>query len=70
MFLVLFSIPSSYGQDTEALREAITLENQRAHQIELQAIADTNGGLRVTAAPGYADSVGYVRTTLESAGQK
>ena len=39
------------------LLECVTLDGVRAHQAALQAIADANGGNRVSGAPGYDASV-------------
>lgn len=50
------------------LLECVTLEGVRAHQAALQAIADANGGTRVSGAPGYDQSVDYVKGKLEAAG--
>jgi aminopeptidase Y len=50
------------------LLECVTLDGVRAHQGALQAIADANGGTRVSGSPGYDASVDYVVETLEAAG--
>jgi Zn-dependent M28 family amino/carboxypeptidase len=54
--------------DTEALRQALTVEGVRAHQAALQAIADANGGTRVASTPGYDGSADYVAAQLVDAG--
>jgi Zn-dependent M28 family amino/carboxypeptidase len=56
------------GTDSTALRNAITVENIRAHQQALQNIADANGGTRASGTPGYDASVDYVKAQLEAAG--
>ncbi|MFO7544235.1 MAG: M28 family metallopeptidase [Trueperaceae bacterium] len=50
------------------LLECVTLEGVRAHQAAFQAIADANGGTRVSGSPGYDASVAYAASVLESAG--
>jgi Zn-dependent M28 family amino/carboxypeptidase len=50
------------------LLECVTLDGVRAHQAALQAIADANGGTRVSGSPGYDASVTYAAGVLESAG--
>ena len=50
------------------LLECVTLEGVRAHQAELQAIADANGGTRLAGTPGYDASVDYVVDTMTAAG--
>ena len=55
--------------DTVAeITECVTLDAVRAHQAAWQAIADANGGTRVSGTPGYDASVMYVVETLEAAG--
>jgi len=46
----------------------VTLDNVRAHQAELQAIADANFGHRTSGTPGYDDSVAYVVDKMTAAG--
>jgi Zn-dependent M28 family amino/carboxypeptidase len=48
--------------------ECIRLDQVRAHQAALQAIADANGGNRFSGFSGYDASVDYVVETLEAAG--
>jgi Zn-dependent M28 family amino/carboxypeptidase len=48
--------------------ECIRLDQVRAHQAALQAIADANGGTREAGTTGYTKSVDYVVDTLEAAG--
>ena len=50
------------------LTECVTLEAARGHQAAWQAIADANGGTRVSGTPGYDQSVAYVVEQLEAAG--
>ncbi|HEX6257818.1 MAG TPA: M28 family metallopeptidase [Euzebyales bacterium] len=54
--------------DTANLREAVTLDGVRAHQLALQQIADANGGTRASGTPGYDASADYVQGVLEDAG--
>ncbi len=71
LLLLLLIVPFGHadvGVDTTALREAVTVENVRAHQLALQSIADANGGTRVAGTPGYNQSADYVATTLVAAG--
>ncbi len=50
------------------LLECVTLDGVRAHQAAFQAIADANGGTRVSGTPGYDASVDYVAQALSEAG--
>ena len=50
------------------LLECVTLGGVRAHQAALQAIADANGGTRVSGAPGYDASADYAERVLRNAG--
>ena len=54
--------------DTEALRDAVTLEGVRQHQQMFQAIADANGGIRTSGTPGYDESANYVAQKMLDAG--
>lgn len=54
--------------DTEVFRATITPQGVRAHQLDLQAIADANGGTRAAATPGYEASLDHIRGLVESAG--
>ena len=56
------------GVSSQALRDAVTLEGVRAHQAELQAIADANGGTRASGTSGYDASADYVVGQLEASG--
>jgi Zn-dependent M28 family amino/carboxypeptidase len=50
------------------LLECVSLDGVRQHQAAFQAIADANGGVRVSGTPGYDASVDYVVGLLENAG--
>ncbi len=52
----------------QKLTECIRLDQVRAHQAALQAIADANGGNRFSGRPGYDRSVDYVVGKLKAAG--
>jgi Zn-dependent M28 family amino/carboxypeptidase len=54
--------------DSTNLRNALTVENIRAHQQALQEIADENDGTRASGTPGYDESADYVAGLLEAAG--
>jgi Zn-dependent M28 family amino/carboxypeptidase len=56
------------NNNSAKLREAVTLEGIRAHQLALQQIADANGGTRFSGQPGHDESVAYVVDKLEAAG--
>ena len=49
------------------LLECVTMDGVRAHQAALQAVADANGGTRLSGTPGYDQSVDYVVATLAEA---
>ncbi|HEU4998609.1 MAG TPA: M28 family metallopeptidase [Lapillicoccus sp.] len=53
---------------TAKLQECVTLEGVREHQAAFQAIANANGGTRVSGSPGYDASVDYVVDRLVAAG--
>ena len=53
---------------SQKLLDCVTVEGVRAHQAALQAIADANGGTRVSGAPGYDASARYAAETLTAAG--
>ena len=59
---------TAVGEDTSALREAVTVEGVLAHEDAFQAIAAANDGTRAAGTPGYDASVEYVEGQLESAG--
>jgi Zn-dependent M28 family amino/carboxypeptidase len=50
------------------LLDCVDLAGVREHQAAFQAIADANGGTRVSGTPGYDASVDYVVERLEAAG--
>lgn len=52
----------------DKLLECVTVENVRAHQDALQAIADANGGSRAAGTPGYDQSVAYIVEKMTAAG--
>ena len=52
----------------QKLPECIRVDQVRAHQAALQAIADANGGNRFSGRPGYDRSVDYVVGKLKAAG--
>jgi Zn-dependent M28 family amino/carboxypeptidase len=59
---------AAVGTDSSPLRGAVAVAGIRAHQAELQEIADANGDTRASGTPGYDASAEYVRETLEAAG--
>jgi Zn-dependent M28 family amino/carboxypeptidase len=59
---------SAVGVNTEVLRAAVSVAEIRAHQNAFQAIADANGGTRVSGFPGYDASAAYVADLLQDAG--
>jgi Zn-dependent M28 family amino/carboxypeptidase len=56
------------NNNSEKLRNAVTLEGVRTHQQALQQIANANGGNRFAGLPGHDKSVAYVVDTLRAAG--
>jgi aminopeptidase Y len=50
------------------LLECITLEGVREHQAALQAIADSNNGIRTSGTPGYDASAAYAEQVFRNAG--
>ena len=50
------------------LLECVTLDGARAHQWELQKIADANNGIRTSGTPGYDASADYAAQVFEDAG--
>lgn len=55
-------------ESTRGFRKAVTLEGIREHQAAFQAIADANGGTRVSGSEGYNESADYVAGLMEDAG--
>jgi hypothetical protein len=56
------------NNNSEKLREAVTVGGILDHEREFQSFADAGGGNRLSAAPGYEDSVDYVATRAADAG--
>lgn len=54
--------------DTEALRNAVTVDGIKTHLEALQSIADANGGTREASSSGYQDSADYVAEAMTAAG--
>lgn len=54
--------------DTQALRDAVTVDGVRAHQAVFQSIADANGGTRQAGTLGYDESADYVAEIMLDAG--
>ena len=50
------------------LLECVTLQGVREHQVALQAIADANGGTRVSGSPGFDQSAAYAEGVFRAAG--
>jgi aminopeptidase Y len=50
------------------LLECVTLDGVRSHQAALQAIADANGGTRVSGSPGFDQSKDYAVSVFTNAG--
>lgn len=75
MALALGVLPAGVGQadendNSQELRESVTVAGVRQHQRALQAIADANGGTRLSGTPGYDASVQYVVRRAKRAGYK
>lgn len=80
IFAVLFLLPcgmsqalallptATFFEDSEHLRQNVTVQGIRTHQKALQDIADSNNGSRVAGSSGYRDSVAYVKAQVEEAG--
>jgi Zn-dependent M28 family amino/carboxypeptidase len=62
------SCDSRVNNTYKKLLECATLEGAREHQAALQAIADANGGIRVSGSPGYDLSVDYAAGVFAAAG--
>jgi Zn-dependent M28 family amino/carboxypeptidase len=56
------------NNNSEKLRQAVTVDGVRSHLSSLQTIADDNGGNRFAGLPGYDASAEYVYDTLTAAG--
>ena len=66
LLLAPLPIAADNGTDTTALRNAVTLNGVRAHQQQLQDIADDNDGTRMAGSPGYDQSAAYVANLLSA----
>jgi Zn-dependent M28 family amino/carboxypeptidase len=62
------SCDTRVNNTTAKLLECVDLPGVREHQAAFQAIADANGGTRVSGSPGYDESVDYVVERLTAAG--
>lgn len=62
------SCESRVNNTHKKLLECVTLDGVREHQAALQAIADANGGTRLSGTSGYDASVDYVVEVLTAAG--
>lgn len=62
--------PADRPQIVSELPRAVSTARMRQHLAALQRIADAHDGTRVSASPGYAASVRYVRDALAAAGFK
>jgi Zn-dependent M28 family amino/carboxypeptidase len=56
------------ADDSQKLRDAVTLKQIRRHQQVFQDIADANGGTRASGTAGYDQSVSYVVRKLRGSG--
>jgi Zn-dependent M28 family amino/carboxypeptidase len=54
--------------DTQALRDAVTVEGIMQHEREFQNIANRNKHTRASGTPGYDASLAYVKSKLEATG--
>jgi Zn-dependent M28 family amino/carboxypeptidase len=54
--------------NTQALRDAVTVEGIMQHEREFQSFADANGDTRASGTQGYDDSADYVAGLLDDAG--
>jgi Zn-dependent M28 family amino/carboxypeptidase len=61
-------IQQSEIQQTQGFRKAVTVDGVREHQAMFQAIADANGGTRVSGTSGYDQSAQYVFDRATAAG--
>jgi aminopeptidase Y len=79
LLLALALVPLALASDDAAcdtrvnntfdkLLQCVTLEGVRAHQAAFQAIADANGGTRVSGSPGFDLSKDYVVAQMTAAG--
>src|SRR3954452_3493872 len=74
--LAAFTVPAASASaapntnDSQKLRDAVSVEQIREHMAAFQAIADANGGNRLAGAPGHEASAQYVTQRLKAAGYK
>jgi Zn-dependent M28 family amino/carboxypeptidase len=68
MTTVVSPVAADDLSESKGFRKAVTLAGIREHQAALQAIADANGGTRLSGTEGYDESVDYVKAKLEAAG--
>ena len=66
--LVVPATSADEPANTKGFRKAVTLAGVREHQAALQAIANANGGNRVSGTPGFDASAQYVFNRLVAAG--
>src|SRR3954451_10779512 len=72
--LAAFTVPAASASaapntnDSQKLRDAVSVEQIREHMAAFQAIADANGGNRLAGAPGHEASAQYVTQRLKAAG--
>jgi Zn-dependent M28 family amino/carboxypeptidase len=62
------SCDNRVNNTSEKLLQCVTLDGVRAHQAALQAIADANGGTRVSGSPGFDRSAEYAAKVFRDAG--
>jgi len=71
VLLVASAVPAASApnnNNSEKLRKAVTVEGILEHERAFQSFADAGGDNRLSAAPGYEDSVEYVAARAEAAG--
>jgi Zn-dependent M28 family amino/carboxypeptidase len=73
LFTLAFVMPVQFVRaddikETQGFRKQVTLNGIREHQAALQAIADANGGNRVSGSPGFDASAQYVYDRMVAAG--
>lgn len=62
------AVHADENDNSEELRESVTVAGVRQHQRALQARADANGGTRLSGTPGYDASAQYVARRARAAG--
>jgi hypothetical protein len=65
---LLAASPQGEISSSNGFRKSVALGAVQAHQSAFQAIADANGGTRVSVGAGYAASVAYVQQQMLTAG--